>query len=391
MGTTFEAYLGRREKVALLPGRTANPIATGVAVATSDILAVALAGWLAARCWSRLNSAVVAESYLSLWPALAVFVAAYAMLGLYPGVGLSPVEELRRTVLGTTMVYLVGSACIVLLRNTDFSRGVLLAGWAFSVTLVPLLRATLKSCCAARQWWGMPVLVLGAGEAGRRVVSSLRVQPELGLKPVAILDDDEDAAEECSGVPVAGPLSIAPDLGRRLKVHHALVAMPGLKRDELLRVLERLGTIFSHVIVMPDLFGMASLWVSTRDLGGELGLEVRQNLLIPLNRWLKRALDLGIASCAILAAWPLVALAVLWIKWVSPGPAFFLQDRGGEGGHSIRVWKLRTMFRNAEQLLQRHLETSPQARQEWQRYFKLKVDPRLLPVIGGLLRRTSLD
>jgi Undecaprenyl-phosphate galactose phosphotransferase WbaP len=391
MGTTFEAYLGQREKVVLLPGRTANPVATGAAVAASDAVAVAISGWLAAQLWSRLNSAVSAESYLSLWPALGVFVAAYAMLGLYPGVGISPVEELRRSVLGTTIVYLVGSACIVLLRETDFSRGVMLAGWAFSVTLVPLLRATLKSLCSCRQWWGVPVLVFGTEEAGRRVVASLRAQPELGLKPVAFLDDDEDAPQECCGVPVAGPLSIAPGLGRRLKVHHALVAMPSLKREELLRVLERMGTVFSHVIVMPDLLGMASLWVSTRDLGGELGLEVRQNLLIPLNRWLKRALDLLIASFAILAAWPLVALAVLWIKWISPGPAFFLQDRGGEGGHSIRVWKLRTMYRNAEQLLQWHLEGSPAARVEWQHYFKLKEDPRLLPVIGGLLRRTSLD
>ncbi|HSW49717.1 MAG TPA: undecaprenyl-phosphate galactose phosphotransferase WbaP, partial [Bryobacteraceae bacterium] len=315
----------------------------------------------------------------------------YAMLGLYPGVGLSPVEELRRTVLGTTIVYLVGSACIVLLRETDFSRGVLLAGWASSVMLVPLMRSALKSCCASRQWWGVPVLVLGAGLAGRRVVSSLRAQPELGLKPVAFLQDEEGPEAEYSGIPVAGPLSMAVDLGRRLKVHHALVAMPNLKREELLSLLERMGAVFSHVIVIPDLFGMSSLWVSTRDLGGELGLEVRQNLLIPMNAWLKRALDLLVASLAVLLTWPLVALAALWIKWASPGPAFFRQDRGGEGGRSIRVWKLRTMHLNADRLLERHLESNPDARREWQRYFKLKADPRLLPVIGRLLRRTSLD
>ncbi|MFB3778491.1 MAG: undecaprenyl-phosphate galactose phosphotransferase WbaP [Bryobacteraceae bacterium] len=391
MGTTFDAYLGRRENVALLTEGTANPLATGLAVAASDLAAIALSGWLSAECWSRLNRAVDAASYLELWPALAVFVAAYAMLGLYPGVGLSPVEELRRAVLGTTIVYLVGSACIVLLRETGFSRGVLLAGWACSVILVPLLRSALRSCCASRRWWGVPVLVLGAGQAGRRVVSSLRAQPDLGLKPVVFLEDEEGTEEEYSGIPVAGPLSIAVDLGRQLKIHHALVAMPNLKREELLSLLERMGTAFSHVIVIPDLFGMSSLWVSTRDLGGELGLEVRQNLLIPLNRWLKRALDLLIAFLAILVTWPLVALAALWIKLTDPGPAFFLQDRGGEGGRSIRVWKLRTMYTNADELLERHLASHPEARREWQRYFKLKADPRLLPVIGNLLRRTSLD
>ncbi len=391
MGTTLEAYLGQREVPAVLPGQISNPVATGVAVVASDLVAVAVSGWLAAEAWSHLNSSVLAESYLRLWPALALFAAAYAMLGLYPGVGLSPVEELRRSVLGTTIVYLVGSASIVLTREMDFSRGVLVAGWALSVVLVPLLRATLKGCCASRRWWGVPVLVLGAGEAGQRVVSGLSAQPELGLKPVAFLDDDEEAGKECRGVWVAGPLSLAPELGRRWKVRHALVAMPGLKREELLSVLERMGTVFSHVIVIPDLFGMASLWVSTRDLGGELGLEVRQNLLIPLNGWLKRALDLLIASAAGLAAAPLLALAAIWIKCVSPGPALFVQERGGGNGCSIRVWKLRTMFPHAEELLRRHLETNPEAREEWLHYFKLKNDPRLVPFIGSLLRRTSLD
>jgi Undecaprenyl-phosphate galactose phosphotransferase WbaP len=391
MGTTLEACLVERELPAVAPGRISNPLATGLAVAAGDLLALAAAGWLAAEVWSRLNSAVVAESYLRLWPALVVFVAAYATRGLYPGVGLSPVEELRRSVVATTIVYLVGSASIVLTRETGFSRGVLLAGWALSAAFVPLFRAALKGCCAGRRWWGVPVLVLGAGEAGERVVSSLKAQPELGFKPVAFLDDDQEPGEECCGVPVAGPLALAPELGRRWKVRHALVAMPNLKREELLRVLERMGTVFSHVIVIPDLFGMASLWVSTRDLGGELGLEVRQNLLIPLNAWLKRALDLCLASAAALAAAPLVGLAAVWIKRLSPGPAFFAQERGGAQGRPIRVWKLRTMFPDADELLRRHLETHPEARQEWLRYFKLRDDPRLLPCIGRLLRSSSLD
>jgi len=40
MGTTFEAYLGRREALGAAAGRTANPIATGVAVMATDAVAV---------------------------------------------------------------------------------------------------------------------------------------------------------------------------------------------------------------------------------------------------------------------------------------------------------------------------------------------------------------
>ena len=192
-------------------------------------------------------------------------------------------------------------------------------------------------------------------------------------------------------MPVAGPLAIAADLGRRLHIHYALVAMPSLKRQALLEVLERGGTAFSHLIVLPDLFGMASLWVSARDLGGVLGLEVRQNLLSPVNRAVKRGMDLVMGVAVGLLALPLLAAAVIWIKRVSPGSAFYEQERGGEAGRTIRVHKLRTMHPDADALLEAYLQRNPQAQLEWERYFKLRNDPRLLPGIGRLLRRTSLD
>jgi Undecaprenyl-phosphate galactose phosphotransferase WbaP len=167
--------------------------------------------------------------------------------------------------------------------------------------------------------------------------------------------------------------------------------MPSLRRPELLAVLERCGSSFRHVIVLPDLFGMASLWVNARDLGGVLGLEIRQNLLSPANRGLKRLLDLAIALPAAAVALPIVLAAAVWIRRVSPGSPFFVQERGGEGGRSIRVYKLRTMRPDADRILDRYLAQNPEAWREWQRCCKLRKDPRLLPRIGKLLRRTSLD
>src|SRR6185436_1709987 len=45
----------------------------------------------------------------------------------------------------------------------------------------------------------------------------------------------------------------------------------------------------------------------------------------------------------------------------------------------------------AQQRLDEHLESNPEARAEWQRYFKLSNDPRILPVVGNVIRRASLD
>ena len=190
---------------------------------------------------------------------------------------------------------------------------------------------------------------------------------------------------------MAGPLSMAHALAATLRVRHALVAMPEVAREELLWMLDDWGTAFRHVILIPDLLGIASLWVSARDLGGVLGLELRQNLLIPLNCWIKRGLDIAGALALAMIALPLIAASAIWIKWASRGPLIYRQEREGEGGRTLWMPKLRTMHMHADALLMRVLSQSPQARAEWARCFKLRKDPRILPGVGPLLRRTSLD
>jgi lipopolysaccharide/colanic/teichoic acid biosynthesis glycosyltransferase len=82
---------------------------------------------------------------------------------------------------------------------------------------------------------------------------------------------------------------------------------------------------------------------------------------------------------------------MVWIRLVSPGNPVYGQEREGLDGRRIRIWKLRTMYIDADKRLEKLLERDPEARKEWQRYFKLKNDPRILPFLGTLLRKFSLD
>lgn len=328
------------------------------------------------------------EGYQGIVLGLLTLPVANWLMGLYPGYGLGPVERLRRRVIAASVTF---SALVMwdnLVLQGQWSRAVELFSFTFALALSPLTEATVVTLLMRCRWWGTPVLVLSSDGAGSRLVGLLRRRHELGLVPIGLLKDrPETWGKSIAGVPVLGPVSQAPSLAKYART--AVVAMPSYRHLQLPALLESLP--FSKVLFVPDLPGMQSLWTTARDLGGTLGIEFRRNLLVKRTYYLKRVLDYAISVPFFLASVPLIAVFALWIKRVSPGPAFYAQEREGHRGRKIRVWKLRTMYPDAERVLESHLDEHPEEREHWNRFFKLKHDVRILPGIGRLLRKTSLD
>ena len=379
---------------------------------------------------------------LLVMPAMAFCLTAFWFFGLYDAMAQSVPDELRNMTATMTLMYLCAEA-VTLLHGFRGSHvwplPWIAASWATSIFAVPIARAILRAKCAHRPWWGHPVVVLGAAKTGRLLVRTLRAQPQCGLKPVLMLDDDrskhgtlraslnEDVVEvrsttqastellspslraasdallndsvrvmsadlvgdlppkpglpnsslrapaaraeekaraamgsseaservdssrpppasagnsvpsshpsaplsgterprgmfaEVEKIPVVGKLELAPVLARRLKIPYAIVAMPGLPSEKLLQLAERVGGVFSHLLIIPDLFGFASLGVPARDVGGILGIEVRQQLLLPWPRFAKRVMDVVLTALGGLCILPVFALLTLLIVLDSKG------------------------------------------------------------------------
>jgi len=96
----------------------------------------------------------------------------------------------------------------------------------------------------------------------------------------------------------------------------------------------------------------------------------------PLERRLKRALDVAASAGALALGAPVLALAAAAIKLEDGGPVFFRQERIGKDGEAFHILKLRTMVVGAEKL--------------GAGYAIDEGDSRITR-IGALLRRTSLD
>jgi len=105
--------------------------------------------------------------------------------------------------------------------------------------------------------------------------------------------------------------------------------------------------------------------------------------------FLKRTLDVVACSIFIIAFAPLIAFLIILVS-LDGGAAFYSQKRIGRNGAIFPCWKFRTMVEDADRVLEQLLAEDAALRQEFQRFWKLKDDPRVT-LVGKILRRYSLD
>ncbi len=369
---------------------TARPISMIMALLCSDVFALVVSVAIGVGSKALLGHELNIVSYLRLAPLILVFLAIYAMMGLYSGVAMGPPEEIRRATISSSGLFLLLSALTVSWRGASLVfTWPLITALLLSVVLVPLCRGAVRLWLSRREWWGYPTVIIGAGETGRMALRAIRQQPGLGLKPIAIVDPNS-FVREIYGVPVYRAMNTISSLVSRESSAYAIIAMPESLSSDFMRFIEQnVVPHFAHVLVIPSLFSWSHLWMRPKSLGNMLGLEMPQTSR-PGHEFFKRLLDVVVSGGLMVFLAPLFFGVALAIKLDSPGPALFGHRRIGRRGSFFQAWKFRTMLLNGDEILKQHLSENEAAREEWERDHKLRNDPRVTRV-GRILRKTSLD
>ncbi len=315
----------------------------------------------------------------------------FYLVGLHPGYGLGSIEQFRRRLTVTVSAFGLLLVWDYLAQSGLWSRGIILATFVVAVVLMPVVASLTRSFLIRKSLWGAPVLLVGTGEQGVMLARILRQEQRLGYRPIGFLQrkphDHARQPREVAGLPVFGHVSDAARFKHLARM--AIITSPESAPNGFGHMVRDLP--FPRIIMFPELSQFPSLWVTSRDIGGILALELPQNLLLRRNRLIKQISDYVLTIPLFLISLPVLALAALCIKLTSPGPIFFAQVREGCGHRSFRMWKLRTMHRDAEERLEGYLAANPQYRWEWDNHMKLKHDPRIIPGVGRWLRKTSID
>lgn len=334
-------------------------------------------------------------TYLKMWPFGLLFLLINEVSRLYhgtmfyPGASLGPAEELRRMFYSVTSVFCGLLLFLFISKDTvAYSRLVFVISWPLCVLTTIIYRWGLRSIFKRYDFGNVRAIIMGAGTAGVKTAKLLAKNKHLGITPVAFLDDSPRLQNsEIEGLPVVGELNELGTSAKKLNVDYIIVCLPVTIIME--KIKEHCGG-FKHIMIIPADSMFSAVWVYAYDIGGILGLEIRCNLMLKSLLLFKQFVDYSLTILIALMTIPLMLFCATVIKLTSRGAIIYKAHRLGVNGKVFSVYKFRTMKLGTKQHFEQYLEDNPGAKEEWQKTFKLKKDPRIT-WFGNILRRTSLD
>jgi len=344
-------------------------------------------GWLIVGC----SGFIELRSFLTYWPYLPVFIIIFQVLGLYPGISLAPSEELRRFCIGSVLAY--GGIVLsrfVETREWDEVNIAFTVCIFFSALFLLSSRGITHWLLRKIGWRSIPAVVYGSGSTARLVIDRMQSSAKVGYVPALILDDEEGGPEECNGIPIIHDTGIGSEIVRRYNLKMAIVALDKPEPEKLNRMISHSVSAFRYHVIIPEFFNSTTIWMSVRDFDGLLGFVTSHKLNMPWNLGIKRLIDIFAVAIGGLAILPALLLVALLIKLTSRGPVLYGHKRMGRNGKPFLAWKFRSMAADADERLQKILESDPEMKREWEENRKLKNDPRVTK-FGKFLRRTSID
>lgn len=325
-------------------------------------------------------------------PIASGFVLISAELGLYPGIRLSPVEEFRRLSMAVTSIFAVWIMGMAMITGGISLDRCLFLALAYGMYLValPICRGALRWVLAKRSWWGFPTLICGNSELVVKVYDWLANNRRLGLRPVGVIGDRAELRIDGDEPCYAGSWSDTREVAEAKGVYWAVVVPREGGSAALTTSIAEHLTALPHIHILSDLTDVSNGWARHQQFEGLSGVQIQQNLMLPLPRLTKRCMDLVASIVGGILLLPLFFYIAMAVKMSSRGPILYGHDRIGKDGRHFRAWKFRTMFENSNDVLEYHLEQHPELRAEWEKDHKLRHDPRVTR-IGRFIRKTSLD
>ncbi|MGJ3242709.1 MAG: sugar transferase [Opitutales bacterium] len=324
----------------------------------------------------------------------ALFVAGLFFGTLHPGDPLDQTRQLAGWLQDGNRQTLILAACVfgVVFSTKDQAISRIFIGVYLLTTWIGLLALNyaLPIWLSRISFGGdtqIRTLLVGKRRAIQRMSDWIRLQQGIGVRLVGRLSpgletetaaeaEEKDEARFGKALPVLGETDDLADVLAEHRVRQVILADPATGGDDARRIAEICQNLGCRLLILnpwEPLFDQRLIPVSQ---GPHTFFTFQEEPLEnPVNRLLKRLLDVAVALPVVLFVLPVFCLVVGWVqRRQAPGPLFFSQERSGRQQERFRILKFRTMAAN----------NPDEARQA------SPGDDRVFP-LGNWLRRTSMD
>ncbi len=299
-------------------------------------------------------------------------------------------DHVYRVVNAVAVSLVIVLAAAFVLRPVVYSRLLLLEAGIMMMVLLSLERGVAMLLQERRWRKGIGVrrvVIVGAGEVGRRVMRTIVARPDLGYEIVGYVDDNPTKSSgEIGRFKGLGSIDNLAAIIDSENVDEVIITLPWNYQRRIFGILRECERRQVDSRIVPDLFQMSMSRVEVSDLGGLPLIAVQAISFNETELLVKRVMDISGALICLLLGWPLFLLIAIAIKLDSPGPVLFRQERVGKDHRRFQMYKFRSMREGAEE----ELEALREFNEADGPLFKLHNDPRITRT-GRLLRRTSLD
>jgi exopolysaccharide biosynthesis polyprenyl glycosylphosphotransferase len=292
-------------------------------------------------------------------------------------------------------------------RPFSYEAGRIFVGSSFSILLVIVTiffrREYISSRFIVLAAWGLSILYLWVAHIIIRLIQKAIRQGGVGAKRIVIVGQDQTTTtliEAFHGSKSLGVnvIKVYPQISLEMlneleglirdgRVDEVIVADPSIPKNETVQVLERCNDNNVTFRYVADLFETEIGRISVSDVAGVPIIEVRRTPLDGWGRIIKRSVDIAGGLLGLIVALIPGSIVAIAIKLDSAGPVFLPLERVGQGQRRFKLWKFRSMIRDAHALKPQLMASNERADGP---LFKINHDPRITRV-GAFIRKTSLD
>ncbi len=288
--------------------------------------------------------------------------------------------------------------CLFIFKITDISRILLGIFFIINTIFLGLSKATaylLRNKLRKRDHDFHNILLVGGDVMMGEIKKAIQDDPQTGYRIIGCLETEKNIAKEKkhNDTPMIGAIDNLKNILLNNVVDEIILAVPLNEIKDFqsyLSIAEKLGVSVSIIIDLQiDEISQRPILnrIRIKSFVNKLIITIDSTMSDEQMKTIKSIIDYFVAGVVFVLVLPFFLLIAIAIKISSRGSVFFKQERCGLNGRKFSLYKFRTMAANAEEK-RRDLDKANEAVGP---VFKIRKDPRIIPVIGHFLRKTGID